>query len=62
MSVTRDFRIAPARAQEILSEIEYAVAGWRSEGKGLGMTNSELDQYADAFEHSERQAARRAAE
>jgi hypothetical protein len=27
-------------------------------GRGLGMSASELDQFADAFEHAERAAAR----
>ena len=54
------FRIAPARAKEILSEVEAAVAGWREAGRALGMTEVDLDQFAEAFEHEERAAARRA--
>lgn len=60
MSVTRYFNIASARAKEILSEVECAVATWRTKGRTLGMTDTELDQFADAFEHAERGAARRA--
>ena len=60
MSVAPYFRIAPARAKIILAEVEGAVASWRKQGKAIGMTSTELDQFADAFEHKERQAIRRA--
>jgi serine/threonine-protein kinase HipA len=60
MSVIRYFRISPKRAKEILSEVERAVSTWRKAGRGVGMTDVELDQFADAFEHPEREAARRA--
>ena len=60
MSVLAYFRIAPARAREILAMVELAVSQWRAVGRGLGMTTSELDQFADAFEHDQRAAARSA--
>jgi serine/threonine-protein kinase HipA len=60
MSVIPYFRIAPARAKAILHDVERAVAGWRDEGRAIGMVAAELDQFADAFEHAERGAARRA--
>lgn len=60
MSVIRYFNISSARAKEILSGVERAVATWRVKGRALGMTDTELDQFADAFEHAERAAARRA--
>jgi serine/threonine-protein kinase HipA len=60
MSVLAYFRIAPARAREILSLVERAVSQWRAVGRGLGMTASELDQFAEAFEHDQRAAARSA--
>lgn len=60
MSSIAYFRIAPARAKAILSEVEAAVAGWRQAGRALGMDDVELDQFAEAFEHEERAAARRA--
>jgi serine/threonine-protein kinase HipA len=59
MSVLPYFRIAAPRAKEILSEVEAAVAQWRDEGRALGMTGLELDQFAEAFEHTERMAAQR---
>jgi len=60
MSVTPYFRISPARAKAILNEVERTVAGWRDQGRAIGMTAIELDQFAEAFEHAERAAARRA--
>ena len=59
MSVIAYFRIPLARAREMLGEIEHAVSGWRDKGQALGMTSRELEQFADAFEHPERIAARR---
>lgn len=58
MSVLPYFRIAAPRAREILGVVERAVSQWRAVGRGLGMSPSELDQFADAFEHDERDAAR----
>lgn len=57
MSVIAYFRITPARAREILADVEGAVAGWREAGRALGMTNADIDAFADAFEHAERRAA-----
>ena len=60
MSATAYFRIAAPRAKEMLRQVESAVARWRSVGRALGMSRLELDRFADAFEHDERKAARRA--
>jgi len=57
MSVIAYFRLSRSRAKEILRDVEQAVAGWREAGRALGMSNRELDDYAAAFEHPERQAA-----
>ncbi len=59
MSITAYFRIGTARAKAILTEVEAAVATWREEGRALGMTSEDLASFADAFEHGERQAAKR---
>lgn len=59
MSVTPYFRISLAPAKTILAEVERAVATWRETGRFIGMTEQELDRFADAFEHAERAAARR---
>jgi serine/threonine-protein kinase HipA len=61
LSVIAYFRIPRARAIKILTRIEAAVSQWRQTGLALGMTKHELAQFADAFEHPEREAARRAA-
>ncbi len=37
----------------------HALSKWREAGAALGMTNQDLDQFADAFEHPEREAARK---
>jgi serine/threonine-protein kinase HipA len=60
LSVAPYFRIAPPRAREILAKVEAAVAAWQRFARALGMTDRDLDAFADAFEHPERDAARRA--
>lgn len=60
MSITRYCRIATTKARQILAEVERAVSSWRQQGQAIGMTAAELDQFADAFEHQERDAVRRA--
>jgi serine/threonine-protein kinase HipA len=59
MSVVLYFRLTSARARAILAEVEHSVAAWRDEGRAIGMTEVELDSFADAFEHNERSAAQR---
>lgn len=59
MSARAYFRIAPPRATEILAEVVRAVGEWRQTGREIGMTDDELDAFTDAFEHTERDAARR---
>ncbi len=59
MSTAPYFRINSKRAKEILGEIDSAVSKWRSVGAQLGMKKTELDAFADAFEHDEREAAQR---
>lgn len=60
LSVLAYFQISRTRAKEILGRIEQALSKWREAGAAIGMTNQELDQFADAFEHPEREAARSA--
>jgi len=55
MSVAPYFRITKTKAKKILREVESAVSRWRDCGSALGMTKKELDRFADAFEHSERE-------
>lgn len=62
LSVLPYFRIPRLRANEILSRIDRALSQWRATGLILGMTAQELDQFSEAFEHREREAARHAAQ
>lgn len=59
MEVAQYFQIKAARAREIVGEVDHAVSNWRTRGRDIGMSEVELDQFADAFEHEERVAARR---
>lgn len=59
MSVITHFRIPEARAREILGEVVHAVDGWRATGQSIGMSAEELELFADAFEHGERDTAKR---
>jgi serine/threonine-protein kinase HipA len=61
LSVLPYFQISMERAREILLKMEHALARWREAGLALGMTERELDQFSEAFEHPEREAAHRTA-
>ena len=52
------FKLDKKAAVQILAEVERAVATWRVRGRELGMSAAELEQFADAFEHREREVAR----
>jgi serine/threonine-protein kinase HipA len=60
LSATEYFAVS--RPREIIGEVEAAVARWRDIGQDIGMSEQELEQFADAFEHSEREAAQKAAQ
>jgi len=62
MSVIAYFRIPGGRTQTTLSEVEVAVATWRDEARALGLSRPEIESFAEAFEHGERDAAREAIE
>ena len=49
-SVAPYFLLKPVRAEAILAEVAAAVATWRTVGTNLGMTTTELDAFADAFQ------------
>ena len=61
LSVIAYFQITPQRAKEILCRMEHAISRWRETGLALGMSQRELDQFSEAFEHSQREAVRRIA-
>lgn len=56
MSVAPYFRIDRDTAIRILTDVQRAVDRWRQIGRLIGMCDRELDQFADAFEHRERNA------
>lgn len=58
MSVVAYFGMTCDRAKAILGEVEAAVSLWRDLGASLGLSGPELDAFAPAFEHREREAAR----
>ncbi len=57
MSAVPYFGLKLDRARQVLGEVESAVAQWRTRGAEFGMTDVELDEFVDAFEHDERLAA-----
>jgi serine/threonine-protein kinase HipA len=58
LQASRFFGITRDRAAEIIREVDTAVSGWRAEARRIGMRKSEIEQFADAFEHEQRRAAR----
>jgi serine/threonine-protein kinase HipA len=61
MEVASYFQVKAGRAREIVAQVDRAVANWRTRGREITMSEAELDQFADAFEHDERVTARRIA-
>jgi len=57
LSVITYFQISAEQAREILPQLERPLARWRKTGLALGMTERELDQFSEAFENLEREAA-----
>jgi serine/threonine-protein kinase HipA len=59
MSIAAYCKLESAAAKRILAEVERAVSTWRRVGGTFGTTQAELAQFADAFEHPQRDAARK---
>jgi serine/threonine-protein kinase HipA len=57
MAVAAYFKLDKQDAVQILAEVERPVSTWRVRGRELGMSAAELEQFADAFEHREREVA-----
>ena len=57
MAVAAYFTLDKQDTVQILAEVERAVSTWRVRGRELGMSAAELEQFADAFEHREREVA-----
>lgn len=60
MAVAPYFSIDQAKARRMLGKIESAVSRWHVVGRKSGISDVELEPFTDAFEHSERAAARKA--
>jgi serine/threonine-protein kinase HipA len=58
MAVAAYFKLDKQDAVQIVAEVERTVSTWRVTGRKLGMSATELEQFADAFEHPEREVAR----
>ena len=59
IEAAEQFSIDPDEARSIVREVESAVAQWRRVGADVGMTAREIHAFAPAFEHRERDQARR---
>lgn len=59
MAAAPRFRLIPTAARRILGEVVQATGEWRrvAAGKAIGMTRREIDDFAPAFEHEQREAA-----
>jgi serine/threonine-protein kinase HipA len=59
MATSPYFGLSKDQAASVLGQVERAVSAWRDVASALGFSDAEADSFADAFEHSEREAARR---
>jgi len=57
MEVAGYFELDYAEALEIAAQVGKAVANWRDEAAGQGITKHEIDRMASAFEHEDLNAA-----
>lgn len=53
LSVAEEFRLSPAQAREIISEVRLGVSQWGQVAGELGLGKREIDRMASAFEHEE---------
>jgi len=59
LKVARYFDIERTEAHRISAQVGRTVARWRREAAGLGLTPTEIDRMASAFEHADLKAALR---
>jgi serine/threonine-protein kinase HipA len=57
MDVAGYFELDDETARGIAAEVGQAVTTWRNEGTRLGLSPSEIDRMASAFEHADLRAA-----
>ena len=53
MEVAGYFELDEAKAREIAAQVGNATSAWRDEAAGQGITKSEIDRMASAFEHED---------
>jgi serine/threonine-protein kinase HipA len=58
LSVCRYFRLSAAEARTLISDVERATAGWRTEAATLGLPANQVSRMASAFETDQRRIAR----
>ena len=58
MRVTGYFELDEGKAKTIAGEVGQAVATWREEATRMGLTHTEIDRMASAFEHEDLRNAR----
>jgi serine/threonine-protein kinase HipA len=58
LDVAGYFELNGAEARKIAREVGTAVGGWRETGRRLGLTSSQIDRVASAFEHDDLRKAR----
>lgn len=59
MNSARYFGLSRDRAQVVLREVLDGVSAWRAVASKLGFTDDEIESFAGAFEHGEREVAKR---
>jgi serine/threonine-protein kinase HipA len=57
MEVADYFELTPSQAHEIAAQVGRAVSSWREEAAHHGLTRSEIERMASAFEHKDLAAA-----
>jgi serine/threonine-protein kinase HipA len=57
MRAASTFGLKAGRSMEILKEVVDATSSWRDVARKLKMSNHDIDELADAFEHEQRQEA-----
>ncbi len=58
LSVASYFELPPVEARSVTGEVGHAVGRWREVAAGLGLTASQIERMATAFEHDDLRAAR----
>jgi len=53
MAVAKDFRISKERAVEIVKDIITVIKQWKKVGADFGLSKTEIDRMASAFEHED---------